>query len=634
MNPILSRIVEGRYLDGLAAYEALPEASPEDDRLAGVCLFNLDDFQRAKNVLLIARARGCEAAGIELATVYRHLGLVDLSHDALAGVDLDRLSTFDRVLALREWGAQFYTSGNVIGATDVLERAWALAPAAPLGSLVLPAIGHALGVAYADRGLDRRAVAYLTEALASANPARAVQLRAARALCLTNVGDFGPAEHDLAEAARDQGLVPVVAPYLTYVGAVLHAVRGRLGAADTLFTEASALARSAQEPETESFAELGRCAIATALGKAERASGFLERARSLAVNEKGHALVRLREGALMVQRGQPASTAVLEAAAASFGRLGLLREQAWAWLHTSASHLAFERHGDAVIALSRATDLRHALASGGSLVIELRMLPAVAALLAGLGEHAYAHALHHDLERATDAAPVPLQLRTLGAPELLVDGRRVRLDLRRSLEVLTYVLTHSDTNLEQVLLDLFPEADAAHGRSYFHQVRYELARAVSGLAIPFDPVTKTDRVRLTGLALEADVLAVERALTTGGEHGLAEALRLHRGPFLPNAESEWARTERDDLAASIVRLGRAVMRAWAEQGDHGRRRDLAARLLETDPFDEPSIEALVDATRASEGEAAANDVLDRLTRRLERELGTVSPTLVRLREGS
>lgn len=162
MNPILSRIVEGRYLDGLAAYEALPEASPEDDRLAGVCLFNLDDFQRAKNVLLIARARGCEAAGIELATVYRHLGLVDLSHDALAGVDLDRLSTFDRVLALREWGAQFYTSGNVIGATDVLERAWALAHGAPLGSIVLPAIGHALGVAYADRGLDRRAVAYLS----------------------------------------------------------------------------------------------------------------------------------------------------------------------------------------------------------------------------------------------------------------------------------------------------------------------------------------------------------------------------------------------------------------------------------------------------------------------------------------
>lgn len=634
MNPILSRIVEGRYLAGLAVYEALAEASPDDDQLAGVCLFNLDDFQRAKNVLLSARARGCHAAGIELATVYRHLGLVDLGHDALAGVDLDRLSSFDRVLALREWGAQFYTSGNVIGATDVLERAWALAHEAPLGWFVLPAIGHALGVAYGDRGLDGRAVAYLTEALETANPARAVQLHAARALCLTYVGDFGAADRDLAEAVRDQGLVPVVAPYLTYVGGVLRTVRGRLGAADALFAEASALARSAQEPETECFAELGRCAIATSLGSTERASGFLERARGLAVNEKGHALVQLREGALMVQRGQPAGVAVLEAAAASFGRIGLLREQAWAWLHIAAAHLAFDRHDDAVIALSRATDLRHALAGGGSLVVELRMLPGVAALLAGLGEHAYAHALHRDLERATDAAPVTLRLRTLGASELLVDGRRVRLDLRRSLEVLSYVLTHPDTNLEQVLLDLFPETDAAHGRSYFHQVRYELARAVRGLSIPFDPVTRTYRVRLAGLVLEADVVDLERALATGGEHGLADALRLYRGPFLPNAEGDWARSERDDLAAALVRAGRSVMRAWVAEGDHGRRRDLAARLLEIDPFDEPSIADLVDATRASEGEAAAHDLLDQLTRRFERELGTVPPTLVRLRGGS
>jgi tetratricopeptide (TPR) repeat protein len=631
MNRILARIAHGQYAQGLAVYEGLRAATPNEERLAGICLFNLQELHGAKNILLNARARGCHAAGIELASVYRHLGLLDLSRAAFDGVDLERLSVLDRALALREKGAQLHTAGDASGAIAVLEQAWAVAHEAPLGRLALTAIGHALGVSYADRGLDRRAAVYLTDALARAHPARSVQLRAARALCLAYLGELEPAEQDLRAAMDDQDLVPVAAPYLEYVSGVFEVVRGHIDSADAHFAQSAALARSGQEPETEAYALLGRCAIATSGGREDHAYGYLCRARSLSMSEKVDALVQLREGAILARRGDGAAIAVLEAAAAIFARLGLLREEAWAWLQAAAAHLASANRDGALTALSRATHLRWTLASAGPLVFELRMVPAVSEWIATLGDDDYAKGLRHDLITVSATPESSLELRTLGANELLLDGRCVRLDLRRSLEVLTYLLDHPNVPLEQVLLDLFPDSDGAHGRNYFHQVRYALARAVPGLQVPYDRDTRTYRVSLDGLAVHSDVDRLRRAVDHGGERGLDDALTLHRGPFLPHAESEWAEVEREDVASSIVRLGLEVMQVWASRGRQDRCLDLVDRLLEIDPFNEALSEYLVGAARAVQGEAAALHAVHRLGRRFERELGSLPPRLERLR---
>ncbi|TVR93806.1 MAG: hypothetical protein EA416_04485 [Trueperaceae bacterium] len=631
MHPILARIAAGAYAEGLTTFTALQTSTPEDERWAGVCLFNLQALHQARDMFLRARAAGCEAAGIELATAYRQLGLMDLARSALTAVDAERLSTFDRALALREWGAQRYTAGDVTGASEVLERAWAIAHEASLGWIILPAIGHALGVAYTDRGFDRQAVDYLTQALAMANPARTVQLLATRSLCRTYLGELTEAERDLDEAGANQDLVPLVGPYLAYVAGVVQLMRGRLGAAEARFDAAATSARTAREPETEAYAELGRCAIATAHGRLDEARAFLARARHLAGNERLQALTLLRECAILTRQGRATSVKAGEAAAAAFERIGLLREQGWCRLHVAAAHLGAGRDRAAMRALSEAAGVRHALGGGAWLVRELRLVPAVASLLARLDEDEYPRVLYRDLRRVSDAEPVPLELRTLGSAELRLDGRRVRLDLRRSLEVLAYLITNPDTTLDQLLLDLFPDSDAPRARSYLHQVRYELARAVPGLSIPFRQHERTYRVRSEGLDLDADVSRLWRAVTAGGESGLAEALRLYRGPFLPDADSEWASHVREEVVWSLRRLGVAVIQELRARGDHRRRLELADELVEVDPLDETLNEQLVRATRAVAGEATARTVAERLSRRFERELGEVPPRLERLR---
>ncbi len=622
MNAILSRIAEGRYAAGIDEFRALPRPTAEDERLAGVCLFNLHQLQRAQDLLLQARANGCEAAGIDLATVYRHMGLIDLSREALEAVDTAQLSAFDRVLALRERGAQHFTAGDVLAASEVLERAWALVHVAPAGWVLRPAVGHALGLAYADRGLDRLASDHLTEALRTANPARAVQLHAARAMCATYLGDLDQAARDLSAAVEGRDLAPVVAPYVAYVTAVLAVARGQLDVADAAYAEAASIARTAHEPETEAYAELGRCAIATALGQLERSGGSLARASRLAINEKARALVTMREGARAARARQASAFALLEEAQGVFGRLGLLRETAWTHLHLAAAHLAFDAPDAAMAALTRATDLRHALGGGAPLVIEMRMLPELAPWLAGLSDDAYAAVLRHDLRRIAEVAPPTLELVTLGAHELQLEGRRVRLDLRRSVEVLAYLIDNADAPLEKVLLDLFPDRDAAHGRSYFHQVRYELARAVPGLTVPFDAPGRSYRVRADDLRLTSDSGRLRRAVARGGETGLREALGLHRGPFLPNADSEWAIEAREDLSWSVMRLGLSVLRERHLAGDHDGCLQLAERLLEVDPLHVSLMEFLVASVRALEGDAAAHGMAERLMRRFERDIGS------------
>gem|GEM_PF-619546 len=614
----------------MAAFEALPTSTPEDERWAGVCLFNLQSPHLARDHLLRARAGGCEAAGIDLASVYRQLGLMDLARSTLTSVDIERLASFDRALALREWGVQRYTAGDVTGACEVLERAWALAHEADDTWVILPAIGQALGVAYADRGFDRTAVSYLSEALARANPARSVQLLASRSLCRAHLGELADAERDLADAEAHTERVPLVRPYLTYVAGVVQLMRGRLGAAEARFMAAAAAASAAQEPETETYAELGRCAVATAHGRLDEAAGFLARARHLATNEKLETLTLLRECAIRTRRGQREAIRLGEEAYGIFERLGLLRERGWCRLHVAAAHLATGDDRAATRHLIEAAGLRHALGGGAWMARELRLLPEVTALLTRLAEDAYPRVLYTDLRTISSTEPVPLQLRTLGSAELRLDGRRVRLDLRRSVEVAAYLLTTPAATLDDVLLDLFPDSEAGRARGYFHQVRYELARAVPGLSVPYRQTDRTYSLRWDGLELDADVTQLRQALAAGAEAGLVEALRLYAGPFLPDADSEWSRLVREELARSLRGLGVDVLHDLRALGEHRRRLELAEALVEVDALDEAVAEQFVDASRAVGGARAARSAAERLVLRFERELGVVPAWLAQL----
>jgi tetratricopeptide (TPR) repeat protein len=631
VHPILARVLAGEYAAALSDYTQLSVPTPEEDRYAAMCLFNLRQLQAAKDLLLRARTRGCAEASIELATVYRHLGYLDLSNEALEGLDVDRMSPFDRALALRERGAYFYTFGDLAKAATVLERAWAEAAAAPDGRVLRATIGQALGLTCAERGFDRRAAQYFEAALRSANPAKAVYLRAARALSLSYVGDLERAHEDARVAAANLAHVPLAAPYVKYVVGVLLVASGIPREADDAFGESATLAADAQEPETECYAELGRCALATARGRGDAALGHLARATLLALNDKMRALVQLREGVLAARSGQPEAVAALANAEREFDRLGLVRERAWAWLHLAEAHLRCGQAAEAIASLHRALAIEYALGSGPILHIELHATPKVTEHLVGRKAERSLSGLAEEVERFVIKVPVRLEFRSLGRGELLLDGDRVRLDLRRSLEVLAYLLRHPAVPLDRILVDLFPEERADHARNYFHQVRYELGRRVPRLSVPFDPQTRTYRVHHHALELSWDAMVVRQALALGGEAGLLDALATYAGSLLPSADGEWIRSEREELAWSVVKLGLEVLEAWYGQGRNDECLALAGRLLEIEPFDETLNEWLIKSAFALEGEASAQRVARRLVQRFEQELGEVPPSLARLR---
>lgn len=632
MNAILESVLAGDYAIAWERYVALPAPGPDDDRFGGVCLYNLQRLQPAKDLLLRARARGCAAAGIELATVLRQLGHLELSREALALASDAALDPFDGALALRERGAQLYTDGALAAASDALERAWAVSFDAAGGPALRPGIGQALGLVYAERGLDRRAAGYFEAALASANPARAVYLRTGRALSLLYLGDDAGAGADLAAAEAGLEHVPVAAPYLRWVQGAVHRALGRLEPAEARLREATAGAREAQEPETECYAELELCALATTADRGGRARAHLARARNLAANDKMRALVALREGALAAREGRDEAVPLLLRSAAQFAGWGLAREEGWSWLHLAEAYLRTDRHGEAHEALARASASRHATGEPAPLRPELRSTPRVVERLATALDGSSAPIALAELGRGRADVPLRLELRTLGRAELLVDGVETRLELRRSVEVLAYLLGTPAVPLSRVLVDLFPDTRPARARNYFHQVRYALARAVPGLSVPYDPASRTYRVRCDGVALRSDAQDLRDALRQGGEKGLTEALALYRGPFLPGADSEWARAEREELSWTIVQLGLEVVGASTAGGLIPMSLRLTGRLLEIEPYDEALNEALVDAVRRLEGERAARRVVSHLARRFERELGMLPPALDRLRQ--
>lgn len=631
MSAVLKKFLEGDFEGGWCLYQTLSSPTFQDDRMAALCLLNQQKLQQARNLLLKARAGGCEEAGIELAAAYRLLGQGRLGREAIERVNIKILSSFDQAMALREWGAIHLVNGNLVEASEALEQAWAAAYETPTGQKLLAGIGQLLGRVYSARGRDHQAADYFETALQAANPAKVVYIRAARALCLSYLGRFEEAQSDLQQAMSHLEHVPLATSFVQYVAGILEKARGEKKQTSELFQQTAQLSREAQDTETECYAELNLCALETAEGRLEQARGHLARAKNLTINEKAQSYYWLRQGALQSRAGQPEAGKWLEQATQTFERLGLDREAAWGWLHLAEWHLRSGQSRLATEALSKAAQARYAIGSGFPLLIELRYLPRLVAHLSGMPEDAYARVLYNDLQQLPGQAPLWVEVRTLGQAQIVANGKRVRLDMRRSVEVLSYLLGHPGSTLEQILLMLFPDETPESARNYFHQVRYDLARAISGMSVPFSNASKTYSVVGGGLELSWDVAELQQALSSGGEEGLAKALDIYQGPFLPAADSEWANNERQDIAWSVIRTGLETIEGWFAKGQYEKCLSLAGRLLEIEPYDEALNEYLVRATKALQGEAAARRTITRLVHRFENELGELPPALAELR---
>ncbi len=477
------------------------------------------------------------------------------------------------------------------------------------------------------RGLDAGAIEYFEFATRAANPTRQAFVLGARGLSLVYLGHYDKAEEALRSAAAHAKHFPFSQPVVTYYRGVLEHARGSLQGAQKLFTEAAALAKQSGETETECYAELALCAVATATNEFQMARQHLARGRNLTSGLRGEGFALLREGALLALQDHANSTDVLERARQIFSQLRLSRELGWTWLHLAEAHL---RRGDITAAddaLAEATDLRHALGSGQAFLIELRYLPQVQTHLAGRAMESYGQELLADLNTAKGAVPRTVHLETLGSARLLIDGKPVRLDLARSVEILTFLLDHPDSRLDQLQITLFPDTEHKRSKSYIHQARSELERSIPGLKIPYNRERRTYSVVLDGPQLEWDLLNLRHALNDSSNSDLLSKLNLYHGPLLWPLDGEWIETEREALKNWVIQLGLETLDKWHALGEHEKCLYLALRLLEIDPLDEALNEFLLRATLALKGQASARATHKRICELYENEYGDVPTTV-------
>jgi len=626
-NAVLTAVLAGDYLKGVRLYEGLPAPTAEDDRWAGLCLHNLGQHFDAKLRLASAVARGLYQANIELATLYRLTGLSGLAVSTLRTAIEGDLSRFDSVLALRELGAQAIQDGDLSRAVIHLEQAWVNGQGTFAGDSLSVPIAQLLGTVLSDLGREAEAVPYFEHALRLANPPRRVYLNAAYARSLIYLGRYAQAARMLESSGNAAHHVPVSRPVLTYYRGVLARAQGASQHAAELFSQAADLSSGSGEKQTECFARLALCALATSASDLHTARRQLARVHHLTDDARLTAYAQWREGALKAESGDRSGVDLLRRAAAGFHTLFLSREEMWVWAFVCEAHLQLNDTVRADEALDRAADLRFSLGEGAPMAVELRYLSRTLAHLASLPEDRYSRIFWTDFQSVHGAVSTTVEVLTLGSSQIKVAGVGVRLDLSRSVELLVYFLDHPGVRLEQVQLDLFPEVEHRTSKSYIHQVRRELERVVPGLRIPYNRLARTYQVSCPEIEVRWDVADLRRTLNAHCGINALEMLSRCGGPFLPKAEGSWAGTVRRELQRWIVQVGLEMLDEWYVRGEHTKCLALASRLIDIEPLDEGLNEFLLKTTLIVEGQGAARQAYRRIRERYEDEYGEVPPNL-------
>jgi DNA-binding SARP family transcriptional activator len=189
--------------------------------------------------------------------------------------------------------------------------------------------------------------------------------------------------------------------------------------------------------------------------------------------------------------------------------------------------------------------------------------------------------------------PVAVHVREFGEPALLVDGREVRPKIRKSIELLSYLLvsTGREVSRGEVLTALWNGRDDDSTRAYLRQALRHLREVLpAGVAVEARGDVLVLEGALTCESLELDALLTEAARDPGaGRLGyLLEALELvGRGLFLHgSSDVTWIDDRRTQIASirSDARLDAAELLLGADR--HLRALALVNDALDADPLSE------------------------------------------------
>lgn len=183
-----------------------------------------------------------------------------------------------------------------------------------------------------------------------------------------------------------------------------------------------------------------------------------------------------------------------------------------------------------------------------------------------------------------------LEIRLLGAPQVILDGAPVAFRLRKSLALLVYLAaTGQPHSRDKLATLLWPGYDQSSTRAYLRKALSLLQQDLPGdwlssdrhqVALPDD----------SGLWLDVDEF---QRLAEDSLDGLEHAAALYTGDFLdgfslPDADGfeEWRRQMADSLRARMLHSLQRLTDGLSEGGETARALAYARRRAELDPYDE------------------------------------------------
>src|ERR671934_3177385 len=232
-----------------------------------------------------------------------------------------------------------------------------------------------------------------------------------------------------------------------------------------------------------------------------------------------------------------------------------------------------------------------------------------------------------DRSSVSGESPARLEVRLLGAVEVVLDGRRLRafnaLRLQRFLALIA--LRREPQHRSRLAFELRPDSDERQARTNLRKLLHDFRHSLPDIGEFVEIDDEIVRWIPTGPS-EVDVLRFRDAIAAGN---LELAARLYSGDLLPACYDDWVMAGRAKLRAEahgvLVRLrDEAVGR-----DDHEATIGLAQGIIDLEPTDQAAVRIQMEAHLALGDRAAALRSYHRCAEVLDRDLGVAPGEAIR-----
>jgi len=232
-----------------------------------------------------------------------------------------------------------------------------------------------------------------------------------------------------------------------------------------------------------------------------------------------------------------------------------------------------------------------------------------------------------DRSRVSSELPARLEVRLLGAVEVILDGRRLgafnNLRLQRFLALIT--LRRDLQHRSRLAFELWPDSNERQARTNLRKLLHDFRHSLPDIGEFVEIDNEIVRWIPTGPS-KVDVLRFREAIAVGD---LELAARLYSGDLLPACYDDWVLDERAKLRAEAYGTFVRLTEEAAGRDDHNATIKHAQRVIDLEPTDEAAVRIQMEAHLALGDRAAALRSYHRCAEVLDRDLGVAPGEAIR-----